>query len=187
MKNLISKIFKKQSKIIDIQKRILSDYDLLYFNSLVEVVFIINGIDNKIYKIIGKVDKFSKYDIGIYNSDDKEIKNIRSYGELNLQFLFVNYQRIDNKNPNYKHFGFGSLMMQLFLELINYYEEVNNINFIKITGTIGNGAGDNPDKSIPFYEKFDRYNFGNGCLELNRNGFNKIDRHLEYLIKRKVV
>lgn len=185
MKNLFNKIFKKKSKIIDVQKRTLSDYDLLYYNSLVEVIFIVKGIDGKIYKIVGKTNNLLKYDIVVYDSNSKIIKNIRAYGELNLELLFVDYQRIDNRNFNYNHFGFGSLMMQLFLELINYYEEVNNIKFNKIIGTIGNGAEDNPNKSIPFYSKFDGYYFGDNYLELNRNKFNKTDRHLEYLIKKK--
>ena len=52
MKKLLNKIFKRQSKIIDVQKRKLSDYDLLYFNSLVEVISIYwfkqtLGISNK--------------------------------------------------------------------------------------------------------------------------------------------
>lgn len=181
----LKKIFKKESKIIDIQKKVLPDYDLLYFNSLVEVIFVVRGIDEKKYKVIGKTNNFLKYDIGVYDMNNKEIKNIRAYGELNLESLFVDYQRIDNRNSDYKKFGFGSLMMQLLLELINYYEEINNIQFNKIVGTIGNGAEDNPYKSIPFYAKFDGYCFNNNYLILTKDKFNEIERHLEYLIKRK--
>lgn len=185
MKNLLSKIFKRQSEIIDVQKRKLSDYDLLYFNSLIEVVFTVKGIDGRIYKVKGKTNNLLGYKINVYFNSSKSLEDIQAHGQLNPELSSIDYQRIDNQNPKYVHFGFGAIMMQLFLELINYYEEVNNVKFDRITGTIGNGAEDDPDKSIPFYAKFDNYSFGNSLLELNRNGFNKIDRNLEYLIKRK--
>lgn len=183
MKNLFSKIFKRKSEIIDVQKRILPDYDLLYFNSLVEVVFIVKGIDKKIYKVVGRFDYNTLFVIEVFDDKNNLLANTSAYGRMyvdknNKYCLFL--ERIENTNDNYKHFGFGTLMMNLLFDLVSYYEEINKIEFIKITGTIGNGGGDDSTVSIPFYKSFNDKKYGKNKLII----FSGTDRHLEYQIKR---
>ena len=121
--------------------------------------------------------------IEVFNETDKLLSNISAYGRIyiNTDNEFCLYlERIGNTNENYRHFGFGSLMMELLFELLSFYEKVNNIEFTKITGTIGEGGGDDSLISIPFYRSFSSKKYGEDKLIV----FTGSNRHLEYQIKR---
>ena len=119
------------------------------------------------------------------------MEKINAYGELFINEnsenqYYVKFDRIENLNPNYKHFGFGTLMMKTLFNMLSFYEEINHIEIINIIGTIGYGGEDNPGISMPFYKKFDNYQYSNNkIVVLEKERFNLEDLHLEYTIKNK--
>lgn len=145
--------------------------------------FTIIGIDEQEYIVKAIVDNMRALMIKVYKNNS-ELPAIKAYGNFNdnngIEFFF---ERIENKNSQYKGFGWGTILMCCIMKTLNKYCELNEYNLTKIYGTIGVGGGDTPERSMPLYSSFDNYLFdGSRKLHLQRQGFNLIDRNLEYLI-----
>ena len=145
--------------------------------------FTIIGIDEQEYTVKVVVDDTRTLDIRVYNFTS-ELSGITAYGNFDgcskTDFFL---ERIENRNLQYKGFGWGTILMDCMIKTLNKYCELNGYTLTRIFGTIGVGGGDTPEKSMLLYSSFDNYLFDNSHkLHLQRQGFNLVDRNLEYLI-----
>ena len=145
--------------------------------------FTVIGIDGQKYNVYAFINDRRILHIKVYKND-VELSNIEAYGNFDrnsrTDFFF---ERIENKNLQYKGFGWGTILMDCMMKTLNKYCELNGYTLTRIFGTIGVGGGDTPEKSMPLYSSFDNYPFDNSrTLHLQRHGFNLVNRNLEYLI-----
>ena len=145
--------------------------------------FTVIGIDEQKYIVKVVIDDTRTLDIRVYNSIS-ELSGITAYGNFDgcskTDFFL---ERIENKNSQYKGFGWGTVLMDCMMKALNKYCELNEYNLTRIYGTIGVGGGDTPEKSMLLYSSFDNYLFDKSrTLHLQKQGFNLVDRNLEYLI-----
>ena len=121
--------------------------------------------------------------IKVYKNNIK-ISEVKTYGNFNgnsrTDFFF---ERIENKNSQYKGFGRGTILMDCMIKTLNKYCELNGYTLTRIFGTIGVSDGNTLERSMPLYKSFDNYLFDNlHKLHLQQQGFNIYDKNLEYLI-----
>ena len=145
--------------------------------------FTIIGIDEQEYTVKTSINERRVLDIKVYKNY-VELSNIKAYGNFDgnskTDFFF---ERIENRNLQYKGFGLGTILMDCMMKTLNKYCELNGYTLTRIFGTIGVGGGDTPERSMPLYSSFDNYIFDETHkLHLQRQGFNLVDRNLEYLI-----
>lgn len=167
--------------------------DGLYGNPTVHIDYMLKAINGEKYVMKGNMgNKLLTYSIKVYKEDDVELEYTQMFGRLvpghaieketNLECWTVKFDCIESRNPEYQGYGFGSLMMELFLELLARYEEEIGCVFKKIEGTIGDGGGNDRKKSVPFYKKFDHHVFGNRHLELETDEKGNLGNQLKYHI-----
>ena len=145
--------------------------------------FTVIGIDEQEYKIVATIDEYRKMNITIYTNGQK-ISGVRLYGNFDgVSKTDFFLERIENKNLQYKGFGWGTILMDCMMKTLDKYCELNGYTLTRIFGTIGVGGGDTPERSMLLYSSFDNYLFDNSrTLHLQRQGFNLVNRSLEYLI-----
>ena len=145
--------------------------------------FTIIGIDEQEYKIVATIDEYRKMNITVYTNEQK-ISGVRLYGNFDgISKTDFFLERIENKNSQYKGFGWGTILMHCMMKTLDKYCELNGYTLTRIFGTIGVGGGDTPERSMLLYSSFDNYLFDNlHKLHLQKQGFNLSERKLEYLI-----
>ncbi len=176
---------KKLSQITDYEFKSLSYYDSLNFNNCIEGVFTVKGNDDNYYTIITKTSEFLDLDIEVYYNSGKKIEKIRSYGKIhtNGQKMMYDFSRIDNKNVNFAHTGFGRMMMEAMFITLNYYASTYNFEFEFVSGTIDDSADATPERSIPLYKSFNNYKINNEKIViLKETTCNIDDREVFYKI-----
>lgn len=145
--------------------------------------FTIIGIDEQEYTVKTSINERRVLDIKVYKNY-VELSNIKAYGNFDgnskTDFFF---ERIENRNLQYKGFGWGTILMDCMMKTLDKYCELNGYTLTRIFGTIGVGGGDTPERSMLLYSSFDNYLFDNlHKLHLQKQGFNLSERKLEYLI-----
>ena len=150
---------------------------------ILTTTFKVIGIDEKEYIVKSTIDGSRKLNILVYLEDER-LKDVQLYGNFysdsKTDFYF---ERIENKNLQYKGFGWGTILMDCMMKTLNKYCELNGYNLTRIFGTIGVGGGDTPERSMPLYLSYDNYLFDDSrMLHLQKQGFNIVDKNLEYLI-----
>ena len=176
---------KKKSKILSCEFIKEENFWNNIFNNpyMLTAKFKISGIDNREYEVVAKISDMRSLMIKVY-IDDYELSNIKAYGNFDgvdkTEFFL---ERVENRNSQYKGFGWGTILMDCMMKTLNKYCELNNYNLTRIFGTIGVGGGDTPERSMLLYSSFDNYMFDDSrSLHLQRQSFNLEDRNLEYLI-----
>lgn len=161
-----------------------NDWCGIFDNSYVLTAnFCVIGIDEREYSVEIMIDDMRSLNAKIYKNSN-ELRNINAYGRFdadNKNSFFL--ERIESRNPQYKGFGWGSILMECMVKTLKEYCDLNGYYLERIYGTIGVGGGDTPEKSMPLYLSFDNYPFDETLrLHLRKEGFNVQDRNLEYLI-----
>ena len=176
---------KKKSKIVECEFIEEDNFWNNIFNNPYTLTgsFAVIGIDEQEYTVKATVDDMRALMIKVYKNNS-ELSAIKAYGNFNdnngIEFFF---ERIENKNSQYKSFGWGAILIDCMMKTLNKYCELNGYSLTRIYGTIGVGGGDTPEKSMPLYSSFDNYIFDETHkLHLQKQGFNLVDRNLEYLI-----
>ena len=145
--------------------------------------FTVIGIDGQKYNVCAFINDRRVLHIKVYKNN-VELPGIGAYGNFDRDSrtdFFV--ERVENKNSQYKSFGWGTILIECMIKTLNKYCEVNEYTLTRIFGTIGVGGGDTPERSMPLYSSFDNYLFDESRrLQLQCKGFNLYDRKLEYLI-----
>lgn len=112
--------------------------------------------------------------------------NIRKTSSCDWYVEITSIDKCDNELQGKN--GIGYLMMKFMFDAMLKYEEINNLRFKKVIGTIGVLAQDNPEHSIPMYQKFSKYKYDkstNRYLILDVEHCNEIDQILYYSIEQK--
>ncbi len=176
---------KKKSKIVACEFTEENNFwDNMWENPyILTTTFKIIGIDEKEYIVKSTIDGSRKLNILVYLEGER-LKDVQLYGNFysdsKTDFYF---ERIENKNLQYKGFGWGTILMDCMMKTLNKYCELNGYNLTRIFGTIGVGGGDTPERSMPLYLSYDNYLFDDSrMLHLQKQGFNIVDKNLEYLI-----
>ena len=174
---------KKFSKIVNSEFETTDGYDV-YFNNHIVGTFKVLGNDNKIYYIVAKTDDYAGLNITFRQEDFIRIKEIMSFGyiHINNNQLIYDFSRIEMLNSFYKGYGIPYLMMEAMFEVLNYYAEKYGVVFTTVTGTVGVGGGDIPERSIPLYKSFNGYNFNGKKIVMKEETCNVIDREILYKI-----
>ena len=176
---------KEFSKIIDFKFEQLEDYDKLNFNNCIKGTFIIRGNNNENYTIITKTSEFLDLDVNVYYNNGKKVEKVRSYGKIHInnQKMIYDFSRIDNKNPNFLHIGFGRMMMEAMFKTLDYYASIYDFEFEFVSGTIEVGADAIPERSIPLYKSFDNYKINDKkILVLKQDTCNIKEREIFYKV-----
>ena len=73
-------------------------------------------------------------------------------------------------------------MMAAMFKFLDYYSDKYNVIFTNVTGVVGIGGGDTPERSIPLYKSFNGYNFNGKKIIMKEDLCNIIDREIFYKI-----
>lgn len=182
-KKKTKKQLNNKSVVISTNFSILDKYESLTMRDCLRYEMVVQCFDKKFYKIIAETTEFGLIDVNIFDSENKNLTNVRAYGKIRETNGDVYFELDRIGNAKYKKMGFGHFMMQSIIYLLSQYEKIFNIEFDRIEGVLGIYGNDSPEESILFYKTFNNTKFNETkYLHLREETLNVEDRQILYLI-----
>ena len=182
-KKKTKKQLNNKSVVISTNFSTLDKYEYLTGRDCLKYEITICDYNNKIYKIISKTTEFGFIEVEVFDANYQRLINVNAFGKIKEDNK-TNYFILDRiGNAGYNKIGLGHFMMQAIIYLLAKYEELYDIKFGYIKGTLGISGNDLPEKSIPFYKTFDNFQFNETkYLHLHEETLNIVERQILYLI-----